>query len=152
MGAFLRNFIFHDFWLKLFSLALAILIWKIIEPAAYPTNPNKEKSENSKSPLSLVRDAAFDQTAHFNVPILVTSSAADVHDFKVSPDTVEVTLRGAEDTLKKIQAGDIRAQVDLTGLEGASSLRKRIEVIPPIGVTLVEVNPPEADVIFPPKH
>ena len=40
--------------------------------------------------------------------------------------------------------------VDLTGIE-AARLRKRIEVSPPAGVTLVRVTPPEVDVIIPPK-
>lgn len=142
MITFLRNLIFRDFWLKLFSLALAVLIWIIVAPAA----------ERQQSVNPLVLSTTERTWTYFNIPVLVVSAASDVRDFKVSPSEVEVTVHGEPDILKQIKATDIKALVDLTGIESASSLRKQIEVTVPGGVTFDSVQPAEVDVIVPPKH
>ena len=60
-------------------------------------------------------------------------------------------MRGDSKILKNLQSKDIRVLVDLTGIEAARSLRKRIEVSAPAGVTHVGVQPEEVDVIIPSK-
>ncbi len=135
MISFLRNLILHDFWLKLFSLALAILIWILVSPAA-----NKRLS-----PITSLNGDVSEQTFP-NVPLQVVASAADVRAFKVTPSEVEVTVRGERKLLQDLQTRDIRALVDLTGIEYARGLRKQIEIITPAGVTHVRVVPAEADV------
>ena len=82
----------------------------------------------------------------------VLSSAEDVHNFKVSPSEVEVTVQGDPRTLQNLQSKDIRAMVDLTGVAAARDLRKRIEVSVPAGVTYMRVAPEEVQVIFPPDR
>ncbi len=140
---FLRNLFFHDFWLKLFSLALAILIWIIVSPAIH----------NQTSPAATLTNTATEEKWTFSdIPVLIMSSAADVRDFKVSPNQVEVTVRGEPGILQKIIASDIRAQVDLTGIEAARDLHKRIEVTTPPGITFVDVVPKEVTVLVPPKR
>jgi hypothetical protein len=42
--------------------------------------------------------------------------------------------------------------VDLTGVEAARGLRKRIEITTPAGITLVRVVPEEVEVIVPGKR
>jgi YbbR domain-containing protein len=138
----LRNLVVHDFWLKLFSLGLAFLIWYIVRPAAY---------KNEASPVAALVNAAPEQTFR-NVPVLIMSAAADVHDFKVSPNQVSVTVSGDARRLSEIHANDIRALVDLTGVEAARGLRKRIEITTPAGITLVRVVPEEVEVIVPGKR
>ena len=86
-----------------------------------------------------------------NLPVLVISSAQDVRSFKVRPSEVEVTVRGDAKTLRALRANEIRARVDLTDIETARDLRKRIEVSVPAGISQVGVTPPEVQVIFPPK-
>jgi YbbR domain-containing protein len=97
-------------------------------------------------------NAAPEQTFR-NVPVLIMSAAADVHDFKVSPNQVIVTVSGESRRLGEIRAQDIRALVDLTGIEAAPrGSRLRIGVTTPTGITLVRVVPEDVEVIVPAKR
>jgi YbbR-like protein len=138
----LRNLILEDFWAKLFCLAVAILIWKLVKPAVHNEVPTP----------TLFADRNFEQQTYFNIPVLVMSSASDVRSFRVNPSEVEVMVQGDTNALRTLQAKDIRALVDLTGIESAPrGMRKRIEVTTPAGITFLRVVPPEVDVIVPPK-
>ena len=86
------------------------------------------------------------------LPLILLSSAADVRDFKVTPKEVEVTVQGDKRTLDKLEKKDIRVIVDLTGIESARDLRKRIDVSTPAGVTHVKVDPEEVVVTILPKR
>jgi len=141
MIASIREFVSKDFALKLFSLVLAILIWFTVSFAL-----DKESTPLVSTPLPL------SQNVFSNLPVVVLSSAQDVHDFSVDPKAVEVTVQGTAATLKNLQAKDIRVLVDLTGIEAAHDLRKRLEVTTPAGVTLVKVDPVEVQVIFPRRN
>jgi YbbR domain-containing protein len=137
---YLRHLFLKDFWLKLFSLALAVLIWLTVSFLV-------DKDMSLATTLSFnTRERTF-----FNLPISVLSSAEDVRSFKVSPNEVEVTVQGDPKILKILQNKDIRVMVDLTGIDSARYLRKRIEVSTPAGVTHVLVAPQEVEVIYPPK-
>ncbi len=140
MMGFLKNLIVRDFWLKLFSFALALLIWELVSPAV----------RKQMSPTSTLMGTAVEQTFS-RIPLEVVASAADVHSFRVTPSEVEVTLRGEKKLLQSLQLKDVRALVDLTGIESAGNMRKRIEVITPPGITYDRVAPAEADVVVPPK-
>jgi YbbR domain-containing protein len=133
MIAFLRNLLLEDFWLKLFSLALAALIWFTVTFVS-----QKEVRTDTRVFLSL--------------PVSVVSSADDVRNFKVNPDEVEVTVQGDVEILQNLQSKDIRAMVDLTGVAAAHELRKRVGVSVPAGVTFLHVAPEEVQVIFPPDR
>jgi YbbR domain-containing protein len=139
MIAFLRHLIFHDFLLKVFSLTLAVLIWLTIHFAS-------EKGGSPVAPLKLPTH----QRTFAKLPVMVIFAAEDVRTSKVRPSEVEVTLQGEAKLLDDLQNRDIRVMVDLTGIE-AAHLRKRIEVSPPAGVTVVRVTPAEVEVIIPPK-
>ncbi len=133
MIAFLRHLFLDDFWLKLFSLALAVLIWLTVTFVSQ-------------------KDIQTGTRVFLNLPIAVVSSAEDVHNFKLSPREVEVTVQGDVENLQNLQSRDIRAMVDLTGVEVASELRKPVEVSVPEGVTCIRVVPEEVQVIFPPDR
>lgn len=140
MITFLRNLIGKDLALKVFSLALAILIYCTISFVAI-------KNEVPSFPSLAL---ASDVRRFHNLPILVVSAAADVRRFKVTPETVAVTVQGDPQVLAGLESSEIRALVDLTGIASASHLRKRIEVSTPAGVTHLRVVPTEVQVIFPP--
>jgi YbbR domain-containing protein len=140
MIAFLRDLVLKDFWLKLFSLALAVLIWLTVSFAI-----QKEISPSSTLTLNP------GERTFLNLPVVVLSSAEDVHNFRVSPNEVEVTVRGDANVLNKLESKDIRVMVDLTGIEAARGLRKRIDVSTPAGVTHVQVAPQEVEIIYPPR-
>jgi len=143
MIAFLRNLFLHDIWLKLLSLVLAILIWLTISFAI----------GKGVSPTTALTNANSEERTYYNIPVYLMSTAADVRDFKVSPNVVAVKVRGESRRLKDLQAKEIRALIDLSGIEAAPrGLAKRIEVTTPAGITFVQVIPDEVEVIVPPKR
>jgi YbbR domain-containing protein len=133
MIAFLRNLLLEDFWLKLFSLALAALIWFTVTFVSQ-------------------KEVRTDTRVFFSLPVTVLSAAEDVRNFKVSPSEVQVTVQGDGKTLQNLQSKDIRVMVDITGVAAAHELRKRVEVSAPAGVTHLRVTPEEVQVIFPPDR
>ena len=143
MIALLRNLLVKDLTLKLFSLAIAILI--------YYTTSSFVDIRNELPPLPSLGKAGTLHTFH-DLPVLIVSAAADVRGFKVTPNTVDVTVQGDPKVLAGLESDQIRPLVDLTGLGSATDLRKRIEVSTPPGVTHVLVMPAEVRVIFPRQH
>jgi len=141
MIAFLRQLFLKDFWLKLFSLSLAVLTWITVSFAI-----QKEGTPAVPSTTTIV------QRPFFNLPVLVVSSTADVRDFKVKPSEVEITVQGDPKLVEDLQSKDIRAIVDLTGGEAAGVLRRPIMVSTPPGVTYVHLQPLDVEVIFPAKE
>jgi len=137
----LHKLVFKDFWLKLFSLALAILIWVTVAVAI----------EKEGSPVVPADASQIKQRHFFNLGVTVVSSSADVHEIRVQPNEVEVTVQADGKTLSELQDKDIRVLLDLTGVEAAVGARKRLDVAVPPGVTPVQVEPPDVEVIFPAK-
>ncbi len=129
----LRKLVLENFWWKLFSLALAVLIWLTVTFA----------SQKEGKPV---------QRLFSHLPVLVLSATEDVHNFRLSPAEVEVTVQGDPRTLQNLQDKDVRPFVDLTGVGVARDLRERVEVSVPAGVTHTHVAPEEVQVIFPPDR
>lgn len=141
MIGFLRHLLLHDFWLKLFSFALAVLLWLVVSFAIQRNVP--------ATGLNLMPPQ---KRLFSGLPVVIMSSAQDVRSFKVDPKEVEVTVQGEAGTLNALTPKDIHALVDLTGIEAAHDLRARIEVTTPAGVTHVKVQPDQVQVIFPPRN
>lgn len=133
MIAFLRNLVLEDIWLKLFSLALAILIWFTVTFVSQ-------------------KDVRTDTRVLVNLPVSLLSSVEDVHNFKVNPDRVKITVQGDFETLQRLQSEGVRARVDLTGIAAVRELRKPVEVSVPAGVTFLRVVPDHVQVILPPER
>jgi len=133
----MRDWVTKDFGWKLFSLFLAVAIWltvhKIYEEPGAASGP-----------------AAGDTVTFGNLPVLVVSAASDVRDFRVAPATVAVKVSGSPEVMADLQASQIHAVVDLTDVQSARDLRRRVDVSTPPGVTLVSVDPPKVGVIVPP--
>ena len=137
---FIRELIVRDFWLKLFSLALAVLIWLIVSFAI----------QKESSPVAALTLTPTERTFS-NLPVIVMSAAQDVRSIRVRPSLVEVTVRGDIKAVRALQANEIRVLVDLTGIEAARDLTKRIEVSTPAGISHVRVIPEEVQIVIPPK-
>jgi len=142
MIEFIRNLIFRDFWLKLLSLVFAIFIWLSVSKVFL--------KRDVTSPLAAFGSHAAERT-YFNVPVMVVFPAADIRAVLVEPSEIQVTIRGDPASIDKLKPQDVHAQVDLTGIESARALRKRVEVTVPTGVTAVRIFPDEVEVIIPPK-
>jgi YbbR domain-containing protein len=129
----MRDWITNDFGWKLLSVVLAVAIWLTVY----------KSREEPSVPV---------ENTYGNLPVLAVSAVADVHDFRVSPASVAVTVSGPRKVVSALQQNQIHVVVDLTGLESTGGLRKRVDVSTPPGVTLVNVDPPEVDVIIPPQQ
>ena len=137
----LRNLIFKDWLLKVLSVTLAVFIWVTVSVLIRREEPRQELTPVLNTPARV-----------FRVPVLVMSAAADVRECRVKPESVEVTVRGEAAVLEKLQERDIHALVDLTDIESARGLRKRIEVTTPPGVVYTLVTPEDVEVVVPPKR
>ena len=131
----MRDWVTNDFGWKLFSVFLAVAIWLTVHKIY-------EEPETASGPGG--------NTVTFgNLPVLVVSAASDVRDFRVAPVTVIVKVSGSPEAMASLQADQIHAVVDLTDIQSARDLRRRVEVSTPPGVTLVSVDPPKVGVIVP---
>ena len=147
----IRNLLFRDFWLKVFSLVLAILIWLTVWHFFI---------SQDVSPAGVLGRAGTEERTFANIPVLVISAAADVRDFKVSPGEVTIKVRGELWKLQALekkmhddpQARDIRALVDLTGIEPVRGTRKKIVVTTPPDITFKQAEPDEVEIIEPAKR
>jgi hypothetical protein len=133
MIKFLRHLFLDDFLLKLFSLALAVVVWLIVTFASQ-------------------KGAGTTPRVFYDLPVTVLSSAEDVRNFKVTPSEVIITVQGDAKAVQNLQSKDVRVTVDLTGVGTARDLRKRIEVSLPAGIACMRVAPEEVQVIFPPDR
>ena len=136
MIGLLRKLVFKDFLLKLFSLAMAILIWLLVSIAIR----QQPSSAGSAGPLPAGR-------TFYNLPLGILWATNQMRQFLVSPREVEVTVQGDTNALEKLQPADLRAVVVLTGTEPAGAMSKKIEVAAPPGVSYVRVVPPEAQLM-----
>jgi len=82
---------------------------------------------------------------------MVVAAASDVRYYRVAPATVSVTVSGPPEVMAILQANQIRAVVDLTDIEAAKDLKRRVDVYVPPGIALVRVEPAKVGVIVPPR-
>jgi len=130
MIVFARNLIAKDFWLKLFSLALAILIWLTVWFSTH--------GETTNSPWFALIGRPPDESV-LTVPVHVRDGSSD-------PAAVTVTVRGDLQTLKTLKPQDIRAQVDISGVESANGLVLPVEIILPKGIFYTRLEPDQVAV------
>jgi YbbR domain-containing protein len=142
MIPFLQNLILHDFWLKLFSFALACLIWFTVNIAI----------KNDISPVASLSLAPTEEVVLRDLPIAVLSSAQEMNAFTVNPKTADVTLQGDLTTLRNLRKQDVRVLVDLSDRGVLRDSRRRIDVSTPAGVTHIKVEPEEVQVVTAPKN
>jgi len=138
MILFMRHLLFRDFWLKLFSLILAVLIWKIVSLAI----------SRDVTPSTVLTNNPLPERTYYGVPIKVVFAAQDVRNVRIDPTAVQITVRGEERVLQALQPRDIRAELDLTGIQGRA-FRKQVDVSLPAGVIKVQVIPSDVEVILP---
>jgi YbbR domain-containing protein len=136
MIAFLRHLFLHDALLKLFSLALAILIWLTINFAIGRNEDRPAVPVPSFVPHPV-------QQASFVLPVMVLSPGDNPREIKMDPKEVEVTVEGDPKVIRALQKNDLRAIVDLSGIESAQGLVKRIELSKPAGVSELRTVPSE---------
>ena len=133
---FLQNLIVKDFWLKLFSFALASLVWIIVNIAI-------KKDISPGTTLSLT---PTEQIVLHELPIVVVSAAEDAHGYSINPKSADVTLQGDPASVRNVRREEVRVLVDLTQPTTTPESHRRLEVSAPAGVSRVRVEPEEVQV------
>src|SRR5271155_1543880 len=123
-----REWITVDFGWKLFSVFLAVVIWLTV---------HKIRDEPEAS-----ADLGGGNT-YGDLPVLVVSATADVHDARIVPNKVDVKVSGPSGIMETLQANKIHAFVNLTGIDSAHDLQRAVEVSLPRGVMLISIDPPQ---------
>ena len=131
----MRDLFLKDIGWKLFSLFLAAAIWFTVNRILHETVVPVHTSLNS--------------VTYGNMPVFIVATASDVHLYRVIPNTVSVTVSGSPEAIAILQANQVRATVDLTDIEVAHDLKRRVDVSVPSGVELVGVQPENVNVIIP---
>ena len=134
----MRDLFTKDLGWKLFSLLLAAGIWLAVHKILPETSAAAGAGETST-------------VTYGDLPVQIVSAKSDMHDFRVAPATVKVVVSGPPEIMDKLQAGQIRANVDLTDLPPDGDLHRPVDVSPPAGVTVVSVEPAKVAIIPPPK-
>jgi len=115
-----RDFILNRFWLKLFSLAMASLLWFAIQSNQYAERPS--------------------ETRDFRRPVAIPTSASKRRVFKLEPNEVDVRVGGRPELLKKLHPEDIHVHVKFTDAPNPQGSFP-VEVSVPREVTLQWVWP-----------
>ena len=121
-----RKWITNDFYWKLFSVVLAVVVWLIVD---------KIRSGTVATGLLSVSNTFT------NVPVIAVAANADVHQARVQPGSVSITVSGAPSVVATLETNQVHATVDLTGIEVAHNLIRNVDVALPPRVTIIEVDP-----------
>ena len=115
------------------------------------TNAGEEGSVVVNNVAEMAAGGGFNAATltYGNLPVLIVAAAADVHLYRVVPESVKVTVTGSPEAIAILQANQIRATVDLTGIDAAKDLKRSVDVAVPSGVTVVSVEPAKVGVIVP---
>jgi YbbR domain-containing protein len=134
----MHDWVTKDLGWKLFSLFLALAIWLTVHKIY-------------EEPGSAPEPAAGNTRIFENLPVLAVSTAQDARDFGIAPLTVRVIVSGSAEDMARLQTNQVRAIVDLTGVESGLDWHRPVGVSAPPGVTLVGVDPSQV-LVFPPSN
>ncbi len=126
----LRDYILNHFWLKLFSLLAAVLIWFWIQQGI--------ETDRKIGPNPFVNF-----TSRESVPVNVTvlTPPGDARVFKVVPAQVYVTITGEAAVLNELTRKELKAYVDLTDLKRNEDDERKVQLHVPSGVTVIRISP-----------
>jgi len=124
----MRELILNNFWLKIFSLVLAVMIWLAIRGNI------RSNGTNAQNPFRLPSNDEFAR------PIVLQTAANDKQAYIVNPLSVTVKVTGDPDALKKLNPNDIQVSVRLINapvVHGAFP----VEVKPPRNIMVQQFWP-----------
>jgi YbbR domain-containing protein len=124
-----RDLVFHNFWWKLTSLLLAVIVWFVVHqdaPAGAAIMP-RNTYRFSSHPLAVLRDST------------------DKRPVRITPTEVDVTVTAPITETTRLADADIQTFIDLSEVDGRVS-KVRVRVYVPRGVRLEQITPDEATV------
>ena len=126
----LRHLILHNFWLKLFSVALATVIWMAIHYSIH-SEPNMNQL--------LTPD-------YVRVPVSVKTAPGDKRVFRVTPGEVVVFAVGKDAVVLQAARKDIRVNLSLSNFNARESTAEELKAVAPPGVSVLEIIPSTVEV------
>ena len=126
----LRHIILHNFWLKLFSIAMATVIWLAIH---YSIHDELNMNQTLRS-------------EYIRVPISIKTTAGDKRVFRITPDEVVVTAVGKDEALLRATRKDIRVDLDLTDFNATDTATKDLVADAPPDIKVLAISPPAVEV------
>jgi YbbR domain-containing protein len=126
----MRDLISKDFWLKLFSLALAVVIWTTVKIAI-----------SHEGTLAVDATTPVSTNTFSRLPITVLKSMSDLRVFKVVPSEVVVEVSGTEADLQSLRSASIQVFVNLTDARDTPGLDKKVQVLLPKGFKTERIRP-----------
>lgn len=136
----LRDIVTRDFGWKLFSLVLAVVVWFIIHAIS-------EGFSAGFNPLHRAATRTLER-----VPVDIVFTAAEARRIEIQPKQVQIIVSGRAEVVNFLDEQEVRATVDLRGIEAAQNLRKRVIASAPIGVTVLGIFPREVEVVVPARE
>lgn len=118
--------------MKLISLLLAILTWFTI----YAIQHN----------IRLGRPGVTVTKTLEKLPITVMKTAADIRAWRVIPSEVDIVVKGPPEAINSLTYKDVEVYINLTDVVEAQGLVKKVLVLVPPNVNIVEVKPPEVKI------
>ena len=125
-----RDYILHNFWWKVTSFLLAVIVWFVVYGA------------NRAEGNVIGRERNFP-----NHPLAVMRDATDKRPIRVTPSDVSITVSAPVVEVSRLSDTDIQTFIDLSEID---PLRKKapIRVYVPRGVKLERMTPDEVTVEF----
>jgi YbbR domain-containing protein len=126
----LRHLIFHNFWLKVFSVGSGTIIWMAIH---FSMDHDLSLSEPSAS-QHLIKEITV-------VPISILQEEGNARVFQITPTNVLVTVMGEARTLHGSAGREIKMYVDLTGYHSSAVTQEDLHPDVPPDIHVVEFKP-----------
>ena len=127
--SFLRRYVFHNFGLKLLSLAAAVVLWSLMA-----TEPELETT--------------------ISVPVEFHNAPKNLEVISDQDSNVHLEVKGPPSKLRTINRGDVAVVLDLIAVQQAGARSFALDssrVILPRGVTLVKSIPSQVRLVFEPR-
>lgn len=125
-----RAFIQHNFWSKLGSLVLALLLWFYINLLVTRDTPVPRNPITNRMTREFVR-----------LPVRVLCRAGETRVFKLDPDEILVSVTGEAAILKELSSKNFAAFVDLSGFRASRETNQLVRLDIPDGVTVIRLEP-----------
>ncbi len=126
----LRHLIFHNFWLKIFSIASGTIIWMAVH---FSMDHDLTLSEPSASQHFIRQVLA--------VPISILQEEGDARAFTLTPSNVLVTVMGEAKTLRGPEGREIKVYVDLTDYHSPTATQEDLHPGVPTNIYVLEFKP-----------
>ncbi len=126
----MRELILNNFWLKVFSLVLASVIWFVLQ---------SNLQTDIKYPQTFFRPST---SRDFRCPVTLLVSSSNLQSYVLEPGVVTVRLHGDSGTINDLETRDVQAYVDLAALRDPEGYLKVEAIVPSKELTVRSISPP----------